>query len=273
MRAVTILKIAASTFVGAAFSCPAAARAGPIQDAPAATTCPAPALEPVRIVRRMPHDANAFTQGLLWHRGALYESTGQLGQSTVRRVDSGTGRVLARRPLPANQFGEGLARIGNELVALTWTSGVAHRLAADTLKPIGNFRYQGEGWGLTSDGKRYIRSDGGDALIFHDPATFAETGRVRVTLAGTPVSQLNELEWIGDKVFANVWHSDVIVAIDPATGCITRRFDLRPLAAQVATRDREAVLNGIAHDPASGRLFVTGKLWPALFEIALPDPA
>lgn len=271
MRRPPILIYAAPVLAGAAFSLgPSAAIAR--QDGQPAVTCPAPALESVRVVRRMPHDARAFTQGLLFHRGALYESTGQLGQSTVRRVDPATGAVRARRALPADQFGEGLARIGNELVALTWTSGVAHRFAADTLKPLGAFRYQGEGWGLTSDGRRYIRSDGSDALIFHDPATFRETGRVRVTLAGTPVPQLNELEWIGDRVFANVWHSDVIVAIDPATGCITRRFDLRPIAAQVAAADPEAVLNGIAHDPATGRTFVTGKLWPAMFEIALPDP-
>ncbi|WP_315763424.1 glutaminyl-peptide cyclotransferase [Sphingomonas sp. Y38-1Y] len=266
MRAATILRIAASVLAGAAFSCPALA-----QDAVPAATCPAPALEGVRVVRRMAHDPMAFTQGLIWHRGALIESTGQYGESQVRRVDAATGRVLMRRAIPANQFGEGLGRIGNELVALTWTNGVAHRFAADTLRPLGTFRYEGEGWGLTSDGKRWIRSDGSDSLIFHDPATFAETGRVRVTLAGTPLPQLNELEWIDGLVFANVWHSDVIVAIDPKTGCVARRFDLSPLVREVAARDPEAVLNGIAWDEAGKRLYVTGKDWPRLFEIALPE--
>lgn len=271
MRAATILKIAASALAGAAFSCAALLPATRAQEAVPAVACPAPALEPVRVVARMPHDARAFTQGLIFHSGALLETTGQYGQSQLRRLDVRTGRVLTRRSLPASQFGEGLGRIGNELVALTWTSGVAHRFAADTLKPLGSFRYQGEGWGLTSDGKSWIRSDGSDNLIFHDPATFRETGRVRVTLAGTPLPQLNELEWIGGRVFANVWHTDVIVAIDPKTGCVTRRFDLSPLAREVAAPDPEAVLNGIAWDEAGGRLFVTGKDWPRLFEIALPE--
>ena len=270
-RAGSILRIAASVVTGAAFSCPGAS-ALPVKAAPVETSCPAPALEPVRVIARMPHDSRAFTQGLLWHRGSLFESTGQEGQSSVRRVEPRTGRVITRRALPDTQFGEGLARIGNELVALTWTSGVAHRFSADTLKPLGSFRYSGEGWGLTSDGQRYIRSDGSDALIFHDAATFAETGRVRVTLAGTPLPQLNELEWVDGLVLANIWHSDVIVAIDPQTGCVTRRFDLSPIVAQVPRPDAEAVLNGIAWNAEGRRLFVTGKYWPSLFEIALPDP-
>lgn len=271
MRATTILKVAASVFAGAAFSCPAFPSAADVQEAAPAVACPVPAMEPVRIVARMPHDPRAFTQGLIFHSGALLETTGQIGQSQLRRLDVRTGQVLARRALPASQFGEGLGRIGNELIALTWTNGVAHRFAADTLKPLGSFRYQGEGWGLTSDGRRWIRSDGSDNLIFHDPATFKETGRVRVTLAGTPLPQLNELEWIGGLVFANVWHSDVIVAIDPKTGCVARRFDLSPLAREVATPDPEAVLNGIAWDERGKRLYVTGKDWPRLFEIALPE--
>jgi glutamine cyclotransferase len=266
VRAATILKIAASALAGAAFSCPLLA-----QEAVPAVTCSAPAMEQVRVVARMPHDPRAFTQGLIFHSGALLETTGQYGQSQLRRLDARTGKVLLRRALPADQFGEGLGRIGNELVALTWTNGVAHRFAADTLKPLGSFRYQGEGWGLTSDGKRWIRSDGSDNLIFHDAATFKETGRVRVTLAGTPLPELNELEWIGGLVFANVWHSNVIVAIDPKTGCVARRFDLSPLSREVAAGDPEAVLNGIAWDEKGKRLYVTGKDWPRLFEIALPE--
>jgi glutaminyl-peptide cyclotransferase len=261
------MRIAASALVGAAFVLPATVSA---QDAESGATCPSAALEPVGIVRRMPHDPRAFTQGLLWHRGALYESTGQPGQSGVRRVNAATGKVQARRAIPPPQFGEGLARIGNELVMLTWHDGIAYRFAADTLKAVGQFRYKGEGWGLTSDGKRYIRSDGSDTLFFHDPATFEETGRVRVTLAGTPIDQINELEWIDGLVYANVWHADIIVAIDPASGCIVRRLDLRPLVASVGVTDSEAVLNGIAWDEAGKRLYVTGKNWPALFEISLP---
>lgn len=267
MRASLLGRIAASALAGAAFVCPIGLVA---QEAPPAATCPSAALEPVKVVRRMPHDPRAFTQGLLWHRDALYESTGQPGRSGVRRVDAGTGRVRARRPIPSPQFGEGLARNGNELVMLTWHDGIAHRFDADTLKPVGQFRYSGEGWGLTYDGKRYIRSDGSDTLIFHDPTDFRETGRVRVTLAGTPIDQINELEWIGGLIYANIWHADVIVAIDPANGCIRRRLDLRPVAASVGVSDSEAVLNGIAWDETGKRLYVTGKNWPALFEIALP---
>ncbi|PCD02858.1 glutamine cyclotransferase [Sphingomonas spermidinifaciens] len=241
------------------------------QEAEPAATCPVPALEPVRIVARMPHDPRAFTQGLIFHEGALLETTGQYGESELRRIDLRTGRVLARRALHQSQFGEGLGRIGDELVVLTWTNGYAPRFNADTFRPLGGFRYAGEGWGLTTDGKRWIRSDGSDSLIFHDPTTFAETGRVRVTLAGTPLPQLNELEWVDGQVFANVWHSDVIVAIDPRTGCVARRFDLTPLAREVAAPDPEAVLNGIAWDEKGRRLFVTGKDWPRLFEIALPE--
>lgn len=233
--------------------------------------CPAPRTVTPRIVARYPHDPRAFTQGLLWHDGTLFESTGQIGRSEVRRVDLESGRVLSRHPLPRHQFGEGLARIGDELVALTWHNGVAHRLDARTLKPLGQFRYRGEGWGLTSDGKYYIRSDGSATLHFHRPSDFAVERRLAVQINSVPLTNINELEWIDGRIWANIWFADWIAVIDPLTGCVERQIDLRDVAIEGRPLDQEAVLNGIAWDAGKRRLFVTGKEWPRLFEIALPD--
>ncbi|TKD50985.1 glutaminyl-peptide cyclotransferase [Sphingomonas baiyangensis] len=241
--------------------------------APIAAQAPCPAAIPTyrpAVKARYRHDAGAFTQGLLWHDGALYESTGQEGRSEVRRVALDGGRVQARAPLPADQFGEGLARAGNELVALTWKHGIAHRFDARTLASRGRFAYRGEGWGLTTLGDAFVRSDGSDMLIFHDPASFAETRRVAVTMDGVPLDALNELETIDGRIWANVWQRDWIAVIAPATGCVVARIDLSALVAEIGYRDADRVLNGIAFDPARRRLFVTGKEWPTLFEIALP---
>lgn len=223
----------------------------------------------VRIVARFPHDRAAFTEGLIWHDGALYESVGREGQSDVRRVRLADGTVERRGTIPAAQFGEGLAAWGKQLVSLTWHDGIAHRWDAKSLKRVGESRFQGEGWGLTSDGKRLIHSDGSATLRFLDPKTLAERGRVQVTFAGRPLDQINELEWVGDSLLANVWHQPVLVRIDVATGRVTQVIDLRPIVAEIAATDPEAVANGIAWDPAGKRLFVTGKLWPTLYQIAL----
>lgn len=239
--------------------------------APQATTAPSrvSVLVP-RIVARHPHDAAAFTEGLVWHKGALYESVGLEGQSDVRRVDLATGKVLARALIPSTQFGEGLAAWRDGLVSLTWHDGVAHRWSAPGLKPLGTLRYRGEGWGLTSDGRSLIRSDGSATLTFHDPQTLAVRGALPVTVNGRRISQLNELEWINGAILANVWHTPYLLRIDAVTGRVTAVIDLSALAAEVNTRDAEAVANGIAWDPERRRLFVTGKRWPTLFEIALP---
>lgn len=229
-----------------------------------------PMVVPV-IVARYPHDTDAFTEGLVWDRGALVESVGLEGKSDVRRVDLKTGRVTARRTIPPAQFGEGLARWKNELVSLTWHDGVAHRWSADTLKPLGTLRYSGEGWGLTSDAAGLIRSDGSATLTFHDPATMKVRRTLKVTFAGRPLDQLNELEMVDGRILANVWHQPVIVAIDPASGRVTKIIDLRPIVAEVGARDPEAVANGIAWDAKGRRLFVTGKRWPTVFEIHLPS--
>ncbi|HEX8374748.1 MAG TPA: glutaminyl-peptide cyclotransferase, partial [Geminicoccaceae bacterium] len=220
---------------------------------------------------RYPHDPDAFTQGLIWLGGHLYESVGQLGRSEVRRVSLADGRVLARSAIPASQFGEGLAAHGGELVSLTWQDGVAYRWDPRTLRRRGISRYPGEGWGLASDGRRLILSDGTPTLRFLDPETFAEQGRVAVTLRGRPLRDLNELEWIDGALWANVWHQPVIVRIDPVSGAVTGIVDLRPTVRELGLNDPEAVANGIAWDAGAKRLFVTGKLWPKLYEIRLEE--
>ena len=256
---------------------PAACQAAP-QSAPAnAPRTASASVEPpvpvltARIVARFPHDPAAFTEGLLWHDGALYESIGLEGRSEVRRVSLADGRVTARARIPATEFGEGLAAWGSELVSLTWHGGVAHRWDVRTLKPRGGGRFTGEGWGLTTDAAGFVHSDGTPTLRFLDPATLAVRRTVEVTLRGRPVRDINELETVDGALLANVWHTPYLLRIDPATGRTTAVIDLRPVVAQVQLTDPEAVANGIAWDAAGRRLFVTGKLWPALFEIAL-DP-
>jgi glutamine cyclotransferase len=252
---------------GQAAPAPAQQAAPAPQTAPAAPQVP---ILPVTIVARHPHDANAFSQGLIWHDGALYESLGQPGRSEVRRVDLATGKVLARSAIPPAQFGEGLAAWRDQLISLTWHDGVAHRWRARDLKRLGQFRYTGEGWGLAADATALYLSDGTDAIRVLDPATFAERRRIPVTLRGGPLDQLNELEVIDGRLYANVWHTPYLVRIDPATGQVDAIVDLRPLVREVAAADPEAVANGIAWDAKGRRLFVTGKLWPTLFEVRLP---
>ncbi len=257
----------AALLVGAA---PPQAQPAPPQ--PQAQATPAPAAIPlyrVEIVRRYPHDPRAFTQGLVWHDGSLFESTGKEGRSEIRHVALADGKVLARRSIPAPQFGEGLARHGSTLVSLTWKDGIAYRWDAKTLKPMGTRRYPGEGWGLATLGDSLVLSDGTPALRFLDPDTLAERRRVIVTLRGKPISQLNELETIDGQIYANIWQTDYIVAIDPQTGAVTRIIDASALRGELTLADPDAVLNGIAWDAAGKRLFLTGKLWPTLFEVKL----
>lgn len=222
------------------------------------------------VVRRYPHDSQAFTQGLLYLDGHIYESTGLEGRSSIRKVEVETGRVLQQRDLPPQYFGEGIVVWKDDLLELTWRSEVGFVYDLDTFALEKQFRYRGEGWGLTHDGERLIMSDGTPELRFLDPETLQETGRVAVTDEGQPVGSLNELEYVRGEIFANVWMSDRIARIDPKTGKVTGWVDLTGLLPQ-ADRARGAtdVLNGIAYDPTGDRLFVTGKLWPALFEIRL----
>lgn len=235
---------------------------------PGAAAAAPPPVYDVRVVETYPHDNRAFTQGLVYLDGVLYESTGLVGLSTIRRVRLSDGHVLQSVPIPPGQFGEGIVNWRDQIVSITWTGGVGYRWDRRTLRRLGEWRYAGEGWGLTQNGADIIMSDGTPELRFLDPATLAERRRVTVTAQGRPVERLNELEWVNGEIFANVWHTAFIVRIDPASGRVTGVIDLRPLIEE-NRNDEDAVLNGIAYDAARDRLFVTGKNWAHLYEIDL----
>ncbi len=221
-----------------------------------------------KIVGTFAHDTRAFTEGLLWHDGVFYESLGLPNRSEVRRVAFPSGRVLDSRKNAASVFGEGLALANRELVQLSWQNGIAFRYDARTSKPVGQFAYEGEGWGLTFNGD-FVMSDGSDEITFRDAKTFAPKRTIRITFDGQPLTQLNELEWIDGKIWANVWRTDRIVQIDPRDGRVVSFLDLSGLYARDARNNGEDVLNGIAYDAKNRRLFVTGKLWPNIFQIEL----
>jgi len=224
------------------------------------------------VVKTYPHDRRAFTQGLQYLDGFLYEGTGLNGQSTIRKVKFETGEVLQQRALANDHFGEGITVWKSELFQLTWQSGLAFVYDRQTFEPKRTYRYNGEGWGLTRDSNGLIMSDGTDTLRFLDPATFAERRRVKVTALGAPVRNLNEIEFVKGEVLANVWMTDMVARIDPTTGKVAGWIDLSGLLTRQEQSAAEAaggVLNGIAYDAAGDRLFVTGKLWPKLFEIKL----
>ncbi|MBC7172462.1 MAG: glutaminyl-peptide cyclotransferase [Polyangiaceae bacterium] len=233
-----------------------------------ATTVPA-TLE-LSIVARHPHDRGAFTQGLLWHDGRLFESTGLEGRSTLREVELTTGRVLRHRDLPADLFGEGLARVGDRLFQITWQNGVAYEWDIERFERIAEHRYPGEGWGLCFDGESLVMSDGSDTLTFRDPNTFASHRTVRVTKLGRPARHLNELECVEGSVFANVWQTDEILRIDPESGRVTGVLVASGLLPRNEAREAD-VLNGIAYVPETGRFLLTGKLWPTLFEVEIVE--
>lgn len=226
-----------------------------------------PWVQGFRVVAEYPHDPEAYCQGLVFDEGVLHESTGQLGHSSVRTVELESGKVLRKLVLPPYLFGEGLARVGERLIQLTWQQGVARVYERATLKPLDQFEYEGEGWGLVYDGTHLIQSDGSEVLTFRDPVTFKEVRRVRVLMKGAPVKELNELEMVAGELWANVWKKDYLVRIDPATGAVLGLVDLAGLFDASGIPNNDAVLNGIAYDPREKRLFVTGKLWPKLFEI------
>jgi glutamine cyclotransferase len=227
-------------------------------------------IETFQTVHVYPHDTNAFTQGLVYVDDHLYESTGRNGESSVRRVDVESGRVQQKYDLPLEYFGEGLTDWGSNLVQLTWTSGKGFVYDRASFKLLRTFGYQGEGWGLTHDRKNLILSDGTSTLRFLDPETFRVTRRLNVIDEhGQPVENLNELEFIRGEIFANIWHQDRIARISPRTGRVLSWVDMSGLREQAGASAPEAVLNGIAHDAKTGRIFVTGKLWPRLFEIKI----
>lgn len=222
--------------------------------------------------RTYAHDPQAFTQGLLFHQGQLFESTGLYGSSTLRRVDLATGAVKQSISLAATEFGEGLAQVDDRLIQLTWKTGVAHVYDLASFESRNSFDYSGEGWGLCFDGQRLVMSDGSSSLFFRNPTTFEMTGSVGVTRDGTSLRQLNELECVNGWVYANVWQTKHIVKIDPATGNVVATILVDGLltAQEAAEAD---VLNGIAYLPDTSRFYITGKLWPKLFEVDFPDGA
>lgn len=222
---------------------------------------------PWTLVATRPHDATAYTQGLVAYRGVLLESTGLLGQSTVRRVDATTGQVLASRPLVANEYGEGLTVLAGSATQLTWTQRVLHTYDPITLAVTGTRRYRFEGWGLTTNGRQLIASDGSATLRWLDPATLRVTKTVTVTDEGAAIYDLNELEYRDGIIWANVWRSDRIALIDPATGKVRAWLNMARLRQRLSVPGD--VFNGIARDPVTDHMVVTGKLWPQLFVIKL----
>ncbi len=225
------------------------------------------AADTYRIVHTYPHDPQAFTQGLIFVDGHLYESTGLNGQSTLRLDDLATGQTLEQRQVPPQFFAEGLTDWGNTLIQLTWQSHVAFVYDRGSFRLLRTLHYTGEGWGLTHDGHSLILSDGSSTLRFLDPETFEVKRTIAVEDHGKPIDQLNELEYVHGQIYANIWMSNRIARISPATGAVLGWIDLIGLLPVVEQSSRDAVLNGIAYDQKDDRLFVTGKLWPKLFEI------
>jgi glutaminyl-peptide cyclotransferase len=225
-------------------------------------------VSPIEIVAVRPHDATAFTQGLVWADGKLFESLGGYGASALREVDPSSGKVLREVRLPESDFGEGIALVGDRLLQMTWQEGRLHVWSRRDFAPLATIAYTGETWGLAWDGARLAQTDGSAFVRFRDPTTFRELSRVRVLRDDRPVAYLNELEWAGGWLYANVWQSDEILRIDPTSGRVAEAFDASNLLSP-AERAEADVLNGIAWDPQRRLFLITGKLWPKLFEVRL----
>jgi len=225
----------------------------------------------VKVEESLPHDASSYTQGLFIHSGKLYESAGQYGESSLRQVDIRTGKTLKRENFSRKYFVEGSCILNDKLFILTWREHECFVYDVATFKRLGSFRYNGEGWGLTTDGKSLIMSDGSSVIRYLDPNTFAVQKELKVTLNKKNINNLNELEYINGEIWANVYTSDIIVRIDPATGIINSLVDctgLLPASLRKASTD---VLNGIAYDSTTGYIYLTGKLWPKMYRITLKD--
>jgi len=307
LLAAVLLALGLLAGCGAPAAAPAASGAVGTSTAPATPATPAasslppdahpsslvdPQLYTYRVLEVFPHDPAAFTQGLIVRDGALLEGTGQQGQSSLRRVAIETGEVLQQHALGAEYFGEGITELNGKIYQLTWKNATGFVYDAETLDPLGQFTYGSEGWGITHDGERLIVSDGTPVVQFWDPATLQPVGEVTVSLFGLPMANINELEYIDGSLYANIWQTDLIMRIDPASGSVTGVIDLSGLldyapsagaagssvgesgaagsgAAETAPPLPPDVLNGIAYDEATNRLYVTGKRWPALFAIEL----
>ncbi len=222
-----------------------------------------------KVVRKFPHDPMAFTQGLAYRDGYFYEGTGRNGQSSLRQVRMETGEIVRKVDLPPQFFGEGVTLLGDEIVQLTWQSHLGFVYRLSDFRWLRSFSYSGEGWGITTNGHEVFMSDGTSEIRVLDRNTLAEKRRFAVHDGSTPVTQLNELEFVEGEIFANVWQTDRIARISPATGKVVGWIDLTGILSPHQRSGPDAVLNGVAYDPQGKRLFVTGKLWPTLFEIRL----
>ncbi len=254
---------------------PTASPQRPVIASPSPSTTPTPISPPVygyRIVNAFPHDTAAFTEGLVFDGGFLYESTGYEGQSTLRRTQFETGKVLQVHKLPDDEFGEGLTVFGNKLIQLTLSTHRGYVYDKSTFQLLREFTYPTEGWGITQNGQDLIMSDGTPTLYFLNPDTFVKTRQLEVYDNSGPVTQLNELEYVQGEIYANVWETDRIARIAPDTGQVLGWIDLKGLLSAQDRRRPVDVLNGIAYDAERNRLFVTGKLWPRLFQIELVSP-
>jgi len=234
----------------------------------AAKPCNAPVCE-ARIVKAYPHDSNAFTEGLFYRDGRLFESTGLNGRSSIREVELATGRVLRSVDVDSRYFGEGIVDWGGELISLTWQHGIGFRWNLADFRQTGSFRYPGEGWALTRSASEIVMSDGTPQIRFLDPATLKEKRRITVTENGQRISNINELEYVKGEIFANIWMTARIARIDPKSGRVKGWIDLSKVVADGSPGGEDAVANGIAWDARHDRLFVTGKLWPKLYEVRL----
>ena len=222
-----------------------------------------------RVIKSYPHDTNAFTQGLEYHDGFLYEGTGIVGRSSVRKVDLATGNMLQNFDVPRPFFGEGITVFDNQILELTWQSQTGFVYDKSNFRVLRSFNYPGEGWGLTNDGKQIYMSDGSAQIRIWDPTTLKELRRITVKDGNEPVNELNELEFVRGEILANVWQTERIARISPVDGKVLGWIDLSGILPQSERTNPDAVLNGIAYDAAADRLFVTGKLWPKIFEIKL----
>jgi glutamine cyclotransferase len=219
------------------------------------------------LVKALPHDREAFTEGLVYWKGMLIESTGLYGHSSLRKVDLETGLVRQEVKLPGQFFGEGIAVLAGRIYQLTWQNHRGFVYDVDTLKPEGDFQFTGEGWGLATDGQSLIMSDGTNRIRFIDPATFRVTRAIDVFAHGQPVEMLNELEYVKGELYANVWQTEFVIRIDPATGRVLGAIDFVGILPKVDRASDTDVMNGIAYDAEDDRLFVTGKNWPKLFQV------
>jgi len=222
-----------------------------------------------RVVKVYPHDRDAFTQGFEYRDGFFYEGTGKAGRSSVRKVDLATGRVVQKYDLPQPFFGEGITVLNQQILELTWQTQTGFVYDKSGLRVLRSFNYPGEGWGLTNDGKQIYMSDGSADIRVWDPVTLKEVRRFTVKDGATAITQLNELEWVKGEIYANVWQTDRVARISPVDGKVLGWIDLGGILSKADRPDPDAVLNGIAYDAAGDRLFVTGKLWPKIFEIKL----